>query len=94
MSGLTKARRIREFPSYASSTENGEHETGNYGRYRFPILKERKMKMKHGSRSALIVPLESRETNPGEPVSREGDASYYGIGVEKHSLHQEVKIWL
>ena len=73
---------------------DGEHETGNYGRYRFPILKERKMKMKHGSRSALIVPLESRETDPWEPVSREGDASYYGIDVEKHSLHQEVRIWL
>lgn len=29
--------------------------------------------MKHGSRSALIVPLESRETGPGEPVSREGE---------------------
>jgi hypothetical protein len=70
---------------------DGEHETGNNRRYCFPILKERKMKMKHGSRSALIVPLESRETDPREPVSREGDASYYGIDVEKHSLHQEVK---
>jgi hypothetical protein len=29
--------------------------------------------MKHGSRSALIVPTESRETDPGEPVSREGE---------------------
>lgn len=73
---------------------DGEHETGNNRRYCFPILKERKMKMKHGSRSALIVPLESRETNPREPVSREGDASYYGIDGEKHSLHQEVRIWL
>jgi len=50
--------------------------------------------MKHGSRSALIEPLESRETGPGEPVSREGDASCYGIGVEKHTLHKEVRIWL
>jgi len=48
------------------------HEKGNCGRYRYPIPKERRTRQSSGSRSTFIVPLESRETDPWEPVSREG----------------------
>jgi len=46
-SGLPKARRIPEFSRYTSQ----EHETENFGRYRYPIIKRKR------DESAAVVAL-------------------------------------
>jgi hypothetical protein len=47
-----------------------------------------------GSLSTLIVPIESRESYPGKPVSREGECRVMDplLIVAKHTLHKEVRM--
>jgi hypothetical protein len=47
------------------------------------------VEMDRGSRSALIVALESRETDPRKPVSSKRGASVYGTATGKHGMNSE-----
>ena len=47
------------------------------------------VEMDRGSRSALIVAPESRETDPRKPVSSKGGASVYGTATGKHGMNSE-----
>ena len=47
------------------------------------------VEMDRGSRSALIVAPESRETDPRKPVSSQGGRRFYGTATGKHGMNSE-----
>src|SRR5271166_1265660 len=47
------------------------------------------VEMDRGSRSALIVALERRETDPRKSVSSQRGASVYGTATGKHGMNSE-----
>lgn len=76
----------------ASSKPKGRHEKREAGEG-IAIRQREEARRTSGSLSTLIVPLESRKTDPRKPGSREdsGGVSDYGVVAEKQTLHKEVR---